>query len=65
MNRDAGWRDDKVADRIKQEIVMEAVLRVQRCSEIIIMGYILGLCRDDGRENGNYYSGLYGVQGSF
>ena len=65
MNRDAGWRDDKVADWIKQEIVMEAVLRVQRCAEIVIIGYILGLYRDDGKENGNYYNGLYGVQSFF
>ena len=24
-----------------------------------IIGYILGLYRDSGKENGNYYSGLY------
>ena len=26
-----------------------------------IIGYILGLYRDNGKENGNYYNGLYRV----
>ena len=25
----------------------------------ILLGYILGLYRDNGKENGNYYNGLY------
>ena len=32
--------------------------------ETTIMGYIryiLGLCWDDGKENGNYYNGIYKV----
>ena len=30
---------------------------------IYIYVYILGLYRDDGQENGNYYNGLYSVEG--